>query len=194
MRKFVVLGVSLLGLVAVGAGCAETEIKNEPAEQTASAKPTLANDQAAEPKPEPKPEIARVGDTVEVGPVEVTVQDTVDPIVPAEDPYIGAIDEPSADHFVGVAIKVTNTSDQPFDPSIEGTPALVMANDMPAEEAIMVDTKPWAHSVSSDAKIAPGASLVLHLPFDAPTGRPGRFQYSVYTPDFDEVVGEWKLG
>jgi hypothetical protein len=203
MKKYAVIGATLLGLVAVGAGCAETEVKEEPskkappAEQVQNAvdEQVAAKDalEAAEAGEEAaKPDVAQLGDSIMVGDVEVTVQEAVDPIVPHVDPYLGeAFDEPSQDRFAGVVVKLTNKGDLPFDPSMDGTASLVMADDVPADDALMTDTQPWAKYV--DAKIAPGDSLVLHLPFDVPAGKLGRFQYSILTPDFDEVVGEWEL-
>ena len=117
-----------------------------------------------------------------------------DPIDPYVDPDLGeAFDKPQAgNRLFGVSVRVKNTGSAPIDPSMEFTNALVMRDGVEAEEAMVMDTKPW--SVSNDAKIAPGATLLLNLPFEAPTSvKPDRFQVSAYNADYDETTAEWKL-
>jgi hypothetical protein len=59
-----------------------------------------------------------------------------------------------------------------FDPHPDtfiNSPTLIMADDVEAEEGFITSTPPWPMTTS--AKVAPGSSLEIHLPFEAPASR-----------------------
>jgi hypothetical protein len=210
MKKFVLGGAALTVLALGAAACGESTVKQEADKkpETPSAKVEQRAqkvlekyEQAVEEQQEaetPTPATARVGDpiTVETEQSEagLTVESVTDPIEPYVDPEFGdSMDEPQGgNRFFGVSVQVKNTGSAPIDPSMEFTNVLVMRDGIEAEEGFLSETKPW--DSYNDAKIAPGASLLLNLPFEAPTGvKPDRFQVSVYNADFDETTAEWKL-
>ena len=204
MKKWIVGGLAILSLAAVG--CAESTVEQRPdpapekrQQASVDAKEALDDYRQEEVEQPAAPQVARVGDSITVeteqSEAKLTVESVTDPIEPYVDPYFDeAMDQPqSGNRFFGVTVQVENTGSAPIDPGMEFTNALVMRNGIEAEEAIIVDTKPW--STYNDAKIAPGASLRMNLPFEAPASvKADRFQMSVYTADFDETTAEWKLG
>jgi Domain of unknown function (DUF4352) len=177
--------ILLLACAAMATGsCSTTETKTKPEKRQSA---------AGSGEGQAKRNVARVGDTLTLEgqedgeKMEVTVVKVIDP-VPA-----GEFDEPeSGNRFLGVQIRLRNVGDATYDDSPANGAELIMSNDTQAKEGL-VSSGDCDSDFGSSAKIAPGATQVGCLPFEAKQAtKPKTFQFTLAS-GFGPQAGEWRL-
>lgn len=181
----------LAALAPTLAGCAETTTRSTAdktvtvtAPQTTSSSTSTAK---STPAPPPEPETAGVGDSLTLGGAnDLTVRVTLTAIDELPVGEFDAVDPGT--RVVGVRLRLTNTSDATYDDAPSNGAALIDDNEEQAESAGFV-----GDCTAAIAKIAPGDSRRICLPFALKEGaQPVKFQFALDS-GFSDENGEWEI-